>query len=76
LYFDRFKGDAKLAASDTVVIAKEGRKHSVEVKKVVSKDAGLYSCKAVNVAGTASAAAKLKVKGQCRQRYCSQNRNF
>ena len=60
----RFKGDAKLAPSDRVLMEKDGTKHSLVVKQVVAKDAGSYSCKATNTAGSAAAAAKLKVKGQ------------
>lgn len=63
-YADRFKGDAKLSASDRVVMEKDATRHSLVVKQVVAKDAGTYSCKATNTAGTAYAAAKLKVKGQ------------
>jgi len=38
--------------------------HRLIVRQVVAKDAAAYSCKATNVAGTATASAKLIVKGQ------------
>jgi len=60
----RFKGDAKLVPSDRIVMEKEGTQHRLIVKQVVSKDAASYTCKATNVVGTATASAKLTVKGQ------------
>lgn len=61
---DRFKGDAKVVASDRIVVEKEDKKHRLTIKKVVAKDAASYTCKATNLVGTATVSAKLKVKGQ------------
>ena len=61
---DRFKGDAKLAPSDRIVVEKEDSKQRLTIKQIVAKDAVSYTCKATNVVGTATATAKLKVKGR------------
>jgi len=64
LCVDRFKGEAKLAPSERVLVEKDGTKHSLTIKQVAPKDAGSYSCKATNAVGTAAASAKLNVRGQ------------
>jgi len=53
-----------LAPSDRIVVEKEDSKQRLTIKQIVAKDAVSYTCKATNVVGTATATAKLKVKGR------------
>ena len=59
-----FYGKTKLVASERIIMQKDGDKYTLQIKKAVIKEAGLYSVKATNDQGTLSADAKLKVNSE------------
>lgn len=63
IFVHRFFGTKKLEPSERIIYEKDGQKHALVIKSAELKEAGSYTVKAINVAGTMSATAKLKVKG-------------
>ena len=60
----RLKDAQLIKPSEIAIYASEGQKHSLLVKKAQLTDGGIYSVKAINVAGELVANARLIVNGK------------
>ena len=59
-----YQGDKKLKPSKRVLYEEDGNKYALVIKETLLKEAGPYTVKASNTAGTQSATAELRVNGE------------
>ena len=62
-----YQGDKVLKPSKRVLCEQDGNRYTLVIKETLLKEAGPYTVKATNVAGTQTATAQLKVNGEYAQ---------